>query len=210
MIFLLKKLVKVMNKFWIVLNHTYFSRLKSKAFIVSTIITLLFIVAMANIQSIIKVFSGGDETDQVIVIDESDELFTPLQSSISQVDEDIELIEYEKTEDEGKAAVEGEEFDALLVLKMDEHNLPKATYYENNASESFLEYTLEQQLHQIKTALAAEQAGFDEATLESIYEQVTFEKIALDEETKTDEELSQARGIVYVMLFVLYMAVIIY
>src|SRR5699024_8755583 len=72
------------------------------------------------------------------------------------------------------------------------------------------EYTLEQQLQQVKTTIAAEQAGFDEATLESIYEQVTFEKIALDEETKTDEELSQARGIVYVMLFVLYMAVIIY
>src|SRR5699024_1040291 len=56
----------------------------------------------------------------------------------------------------------------------------------------------------------AEQAGFDEATLESINEQVAFEKVALDEGTKTEEELNQARGIVYVMLFVLYMAVIIY
>ena len=199
-----------MSKFWIVLSHTYFSRLKSKAFIITTLIVLLFIVGAANIESIIQLFSGEHKADQVIVIDESDELFEPLQTSIAQVDEDIELILYEKSEEEGKTDVQDDEFDALLVLKMDENDLPTATYYENNASWSFIESTLEQQLQQIKTAIAAEQAGFDEATLESINEQVAFEKVALDEGTKTEEELNQARGIVYVMLFVLYMAVIIY
>lgn len=199
-----------MNKFWIVLSHTYFSRLKSKAFIISTLIILLFLVGVANIQSIIKMFTGGDDTDQVIVIDESGELYTPLQIGISHVDEDIELTLYEKSVEQGKTAVQEDEYDALLVLALDENSLPIATYYENNASFSFIESTLEQQLQQVKTTIAAEQAGFDEATLESIYEQVAFEKIALDEGTKTDEELNQARGIVYIMLFVLYMAVIIY
>lgn len=199
-----------MNKFWIVLSHTYFSRLKSKAFIISTLIILLFLVGVANIQSIIEMFTGGDDTDQVIVIDESGELYTPLQIGISHVDEDIELTLYEKSVEQGKTAVQEDEYDALLVLALDENSLPIATYYENNASFSFIESTLEQQLQQVKTTIAAEQAGFDEATLESIYEQVAFEKITLDEGTKTDEELNQARGIVYIMLFVLYMAVIIY
>src|SRR5690625_4038460 len=198
-----------MNKFWTVLGHTYFSKLKSKAFIISTIITLVFIAAVANIQSIVDLFSGGDKTDQVIVIDESDEIFTPLQSSVAQVDENIELILYEKSVEEGKTAVQGEEYEALIVLNM-EDNVPTATYYENKASGSSVEMTLEQQLQQIKTAIATEQAGIDEATLAAIYEEVQFEKIALDEGTKTDEELNQARGIVYIMLFVLYMAVIIY
>src|SRR5690625_1501929 len=113
-----------MNKFWIVLSHTYFSRLKSKSFIISTLITLLFLVGFANIQSIIQFFSGEDEADQVIVIDESNELVTPLQTSVSQVDENIELITYTESEEEGKTAVQDEEFNALLVLKMDENNLP--------------------------------------------------------------------------------------
>lgn len=199
-----------MNKFWIILSHTYFSRLKSKAFIISTVITLLFLVGFANIQSIIQLFSGGDETDQVIVIDESDELFAPLQTSVSEMDENIELIAYTKSEEEGKTAVQEEEFNALLVLKMDEKNLPTATYYEKNASGSSIEFTIEQQLQQIKTAIATEQAGIDEAILQAIYEEVHFEKIALDEAAKTDEELNQARGIVYIMLFVLYMAVVVY
>src|SRR5690625_1196543 len=169
-----------MNKFWIVLSHTYFSRLKSKAFIISTLIILLLLVGVANIQSIIQMFTS-DDMDQVIVIDESGELFTPLQIGVSHVDEDIELILYEKSEEEGKTSVQEDEFDALLVLELDEKNLPIATYYENNASWSFIESTLEQQLQQIKTAVAAEQAGFDEATLESINEQVAFEKVALED-----------------------------
>lgn len=199
-----------MNKFWIVLGHTYFSRLKSKAFIISTLVVFLFIFGIANIQSIIQLFTGDDELEQVIVIDESGELFAPLETSISQVDEEVELIAYEESEEVGKSAVQNEEYDGLLILELDENNLPIATYYENNAAESSLQYTIEQQLQQVKIAIATEQAGVDETTLASIYEEMPFEKIALDEATKTDEELNQARGIVYIMLFVLYMAVIIY
>src|SRR5699024_11127574 len=39
---------------------------------------------------------------------------------------------------------------------------------------------------------------------------ISFQTKALDKDAKTDEELSQARGIVYIMLFVLYIAVIMY
>src|SRR5690625_699404 len=41
-------------------------------------------------------------------------------------------------------------------------------------------------------------------------EPVNLEKLAVDESAKTEEELNIARGIVYVMIFILYMAVIIY
>src|SRR5690625_5514468 len=69
---------------------------------------------------------------------------------------------------------------------------------------------IERQLQQIKTSIVTEQAGIDEMLLSEIYSEVPFETIALDEAAKTDEELSEARGLIYIMLFVLYMAVIIY
>ena len=65
-------------------------------------------------------------------------------------------------------------------------------------------------MQQLKVAITTEQGGVDEATLMDINEPISFEKVALDEAAKTDEELNQARVIVYIMLFVLYMAVIIY
>ena len=46
--------------------------------------------------------------------------------------------------------------------------------------------------------------------LQKLYEPVSFEKIALEENAKTEEELNQARGLVYVLLFIIYFAVIMY
>src|SRR5699024_12426991 len=47
-------------------------------------------------------------------------------------------------------------------------------------------------------------------TLENIYADMTFEHVALDESAKTEEELNSTRGIIYVMLFVLYITVLLY
>src|SRR5690625_3744780 len=199
-----------MNKFFIVLAHTYFSRIKTKSFLISTGIILLFITAFANMETIIGLFDRDDE-EQVIVIDETGELFTALEESLVLAEEEeLTLILYEDSEDAGKEAVQEGEYEGLLTVAYDDEQLPTATYYENNAVESWNQMFFEQQLQQIKVALATEQAGVDEETLAAIYEPIVFEKISLDESAKTDEELDATRGIVYVMLFVLYMAVIIY
>ncbi|RFA35220.1 hypothetical protein CAI16_08910 [Virgibacillus dokdonensis] len=198
-----------MNKFWIILGHTYTTRVKSKSFIITTLITLVFIFALTNIKTIIDVFSDG-EKDQIAVIDETDELFKPLAENVEQTNEDIELTLYEDTEEKAKQAVEEEEYAALILLSKNEKQLPEATYYANSISESSLQTTLEQQLQQLKTMYATEQAGVDPATLAMINEPVVFDTIALDESAKTEEELNQARGIVYIMLFLLYMTVIMY
>ncbi|MBP1968970.1 ABC-2 type transport system permease protein [Virgibacillus natechei] len=198
-----------MNKFWIILSHTFMTRVKSKAFLISTIITLLFIAGVANIQTIMDAFSD-DGSDQIAVIDESDELFDPLSQSVEQSDENMELVLFDGSEEEAKTAVQEEEYQALLVLALNENQLPESTYYADDISGAGVQTVIEQQLQQLKVALATQQAGIDAATLEQIYAPVTFEPIALDETAKTSEELNQTRGIVYIMLFVLYMAIIIY
>src|SRR5699024_2520789 len=198
-----------MNKFFVVLSHTYLSRLKAKSFLISTGIILLLITAFANLETIIDFFAS-DEDEQVIVIDETNELFTLVEEGLQAAEEEVKLVLYEADEATGKEAVQAGDFDGILTISYDENQLPEAKFYENSAVESWNQSTLQQQLQQIKIALATEQAGVDEATLESIYEPISFAKISLDESAKTDEELDAARGIVYVMLFVLYMAVLFY
>lgn len=199
-----------MNKFWIVLGHTYFSKLKAKSFIITTVIALIVMVGIANVDNIIDLFSGDEDGKKVAVVDESGQLFAPLEESIKAADSSIQLVHFEDTMEAGKKAVQDEEFEGLLKLDVNDQSMIEATYYENEAAQSSTQTVLEQQLQQIKIALATEQAGIDEATLAAIYAEIPFEKIALDETAKTDEELNEARGIVYVMLFVLYMAVLLY
>ncbi|MCM2676017.1 hypothetical protein [Alkalicoccobacillus plakortidis] len=57
-----------MNNFWTVTLHTLSNRLKTKAFIITTLITIVFIAGAINIDRIFDAFSGGDEGPQTIVV----------------------------------------------------------------------------------------------------------------------------------------------
>lgn len=191
------------------MSHTYVSKIKSKSFIISTLIALIFIVGLVNIQSIIDYFAD-DEKEKIAVIDSSGVMVDSYAQSVETADEDMEVIPFDGSESEAKDAVLDEEFDALVVIDVNEKQLPEATYFANSISNTSKAEFLEQQLQQLKIAIATEQSGIDQTQLAEIYEPVNFEAIALDESSKTEEELNQARGIVYIMLFVLYMAVISY
>ncbi|MUK90069.1 ABC transporter permease [Ornithinibacillus sp. L9] len=198
-----------MNKFWIILSHTYMTRLKTKSFYISTAIILLFIIGMANFQTIVDIFSSDDK-DTIAVIDKSDVLFDSLQESVSNSNEDVEIVSVDESEGVIKESVREGIYKALVVLELNEDQVPEATYYSNTITETAVQMVLEQQLQQLKIAMATQAAGIDQATITEIYEPITFQRIALNESAKTDEELNQARGIVYIMLFLLYIAVLMY
>ncbi|HLR66558.1 ABC transporter permease [Virgibacillus alimentarius] len=198
-----------MNKFWIILSHTYMSRVKTKSFLIGTLITLLLIFGISNIQSIIDMFSDNS-SKKIAVMDDSEKLFKPLESNISTVDDTVGLKLFTGSEDEAKEAVQEEEYEAFVKLSLSDNQMPEAHYYADNITNSDTQMLIEQQLQQVKVSMATEQAGIDQATLQNINAPVTFQTKALDKDAKTDEELSQARGIVYIMLFVLYIAVIMY
>ncbi|SDM00941.1 ABC transporter permease [Sediminibacillus halophilus] len=198
-----------MSKFWIVLSHTYMTRFKTKSFLITNIIALLVIVGLANINSIIDLFDS-EKDRQVAVLDETGDIFAPLKESVENTASDVTLEQYEGTAEEAKQAVEEEEYEAFLSISYGEQNLPQASYYANQIASSELSNTLEQQLQQIKVAMATNNAGIDQSQLEEIYQPVAFEAVALKESAKTEEELSEARGLVYIILFLLYISVITY
>ena len=198
-----------MNKFFLVLGHTYWSRLKSKAFIITTAILLLLVLAVANIDSIIKLFESDKDASEVIVVNDSTLIYSGLVDSLKDNDA-INLTEYKEGLEEGKKAVKNEDYDALLVIDEDAKSLPDITYYAKSIAGDEVQSVLESNLQVIKDSILIEQAGIDEDTLLEMNQPVKIEKLALDESAKTDEELNIARGIVYIMIFILYMAVLIY
>ncbi|WP_132371444.1 ABC transporter permease [Melghiribacillus thermohalophilus] len=199
-----------MNKFFIILKHTYFSQLKSKSFIIMTVISLIFIVGLANIQNIVELFTGDDRTEQLAVIDETGEIAAPLINTMESLDEDLELKLFEGSLDEGKELVQSGDYLALITIETDEEMLPKASYYALDLSNNRITNQLEQALSQIKTGIITEQEGLDQEVINKMFTPVPIERIALKENAKTEEELNQARGLVYFMIFLIYFAVIMY
>ncbi|MBC5636616.1 ABC transporter permease [Ornithinibacillus sp. BX22] len=196
-----------MNKFWIMTTHTYLSKLKTKVFFISTALILAFLVLLVNFESIILTFAGEDE-DKIAVLDESGELFDLM--IIQENNDELILEPFIQSLEEGKALVSDGSYDALITLDLNQEGLPEATFYAKNMSDSQLQTKVQQQLQQLKTTLATAQLGIDQVAINEVFSPIAMDTVALNESGKSAEEMNQARGIVYVMLILLYIGVIMY
>lgn len=199
-----------MNNFFIILFHTYLSKLKTKSFLVTTIITAVIMLALTNMTNIIDFFNNDGSVDKIAVIDETGQLFTPLKEQIKAVDKEIVLEEYDGNADQARKEVEEGSFKGLLELTLNNEGLPSAAYRAMSIADSSIPADLQASLQQIKTMMASTQINIAPDQLEKLYSPVEFKKMALEEDAKTEEELNQARGLVYVLLFIIYFAVIMY
>lgn len=198
-----------MNNFMTILLHTYLSKLKTKSFIATTLITVVIVAGLANLSGIIDYFNKDDE-ERVAVIDETGVLLTPLQEQMDALNNKITLIEYKGSEAEGETAVKDGDYKGLLLLSFSTDELPEAAYKARSIADSAIPSELQGGLQQLKTQMAATQINLSPEQLSNLYEPVPFDKTALEENAKTEEELNQARGLVYVLLFIIYFAVILY
>lgn len=188
-------------------THTYLSKLKTKVFFISTALILAFLVLLVNFESIILTFAGDDE-DNIAVLDETGELFDLM---IMHEDNDGLILEpFTQSLEEGKASVIEGNYDALITLDLNEEGLPEAAFYAKNMSDSQLQTKVQQQLQQLKTALATAQLGIDQVAIQEVFSPIAMDTVALDESGKSADEMNQARGIVYMMLILLYIGVIMY
>lgn len=198
-----------MNKFWIILFHTYISKLKTKSFIITTIITALIVFGLSNIQTIIEKFDQ-DEVKQVAVLTESDELFQAYEQSLTAMSSSIVIEKMDGTEEQAEERVTSEEITGYLMLTETSEGLPQGSYKALSITDSAVTDQLEQALQQLKVTIATTKAGLSPEQINELYAPVQFDKVALEEHAKSEEELNQARGLVYVLLFVIYFAVIMY
>jgi ABC-2 type transport system permease protein len=199
-----------MNKFWIILFHTYLNKLKTKSFLITTLLTVVITLGLTNMNSIIEVFDKGGDKEKVAVLDETGQLYAPLKEQMSALNKNLQLTEFDGTEKEAEKAVEEGEYAGFVQLRYDAEQLPEATFKAMSVADSSLYADLQAGLQQMKTMVAASKINLTGEQLQQLYEPVSFEKIALEENAKTEEELDQARGLVYVLLFVIYFAVIMY
>jgi len=199
-----------MNSFWIILFHTYLNKLKTKSFLVTTLLTIAIVLAITNINNIIDLFDKNGGKEKVAVMDQSGQLYAPYKQQVKSVNKDIQLTFYNGSDEQAENLVKKGEFAGVIQLSLNEQKLPKATYKAKSIADSSLYTDLLTGLQQLKTSFAAAQINLAPDQLQKLYEPVSFKKFALEKNAKTEAELNQARGLVYVLLFVIYFAVIMY
>lgn len=202
-----------MNKFWIVLSHSFMTRFKSKSFIITTAIFLLFIIGIGNVDRIIGLFDS-DDVDQVAVIDETGELYQALVEQNEFLEANYELVDYDGSLEDAEEEVLSGVFEGVLQIEPDSDLYFSAVYYTDQLTDQSIQYQLMGNLQQIKDARAMTDQGIEQSVLEAIYQPITFETIAIEladgTTARTEEEIGVARGLVYMMIIILYMAVLMY
>ncbi|MED3780181.1 ABC transporter permease [Heyndrickxia sporothermodurans] len=199
-----------MNRFGIMLSHAYMSKLKSKSFIITTVIMLIGVLILGNMNRIIDLFSGGDTKDKIAVIDESSTVFDPLQQQLKSINKDIQLIKVDKSEADLQKAVNNKKYKAYLIISLDQSQLPKAVYKAPTLTNTELSGQLAQALQTVKASMAAAQLNLSADKLALLNSPVAFKEVSLENNAKSAEELAQARGLVYILLFAIYFSVIFY
>ncbi|QOS88959.1 MULTISPECIES: ABC transporter permease [Bacillales] len=198
-----------MNNFWIVLSHTYLSKLKTKSFIISTIIMMALILVLTNISNLIDKFDSDDQ-EKVAVIDNTEgSLFDSYKKAVAGVNDDLSIISA-KDEKEAEEMVSADDIVGYLLIEKDETVGFKGTYKANQISDSAVSNDLLLALTQLKGQITAKELNLTEQQIAQLNTPPEFDTIALAKNAKTEEDLNQARGLVYVLLFVIYFGVLMY
>ncbi|RCX28253.1 MULTISPECIES: ABC transporter permease [Bacillus amyloliquefaciens group] len=201
-----------MNKFWIMLFHTYKNKIATKSFIISTAITVLLVLAVTNLQSIISVFQSDDGKQQIAVIDETGGLYTAFakQLKAADTDNDLQAMETKESEKDAVKRVKDGEWDGLFIIRQDQKGTITGAYKALTISDESAYKLLKQALTQTKTAVETAKLGISAEKVSSLYTPPEVSKDALEKGAKSEEELGQVMGLVYIMLFVIYFSVIMY
>lgn len=196
-----------MNKFWIVLFHTYFTKLKTKSFLITTAIMLVLVLGLANMTKIIELF--GDSKQTIGVIDQTNSVLKPFKVGVESIDSNVK-IKALNSEKEAKNLLSTDTLSGYLIIERDEQELLKGIYKANTLTDTTISTELSGVLSQLKAKLVANQLNLSEKQILVLNTPAPFETVAFEKNAKTEEELSAARGLVYIILFVIYFSVLMY
>lgn len=204
-----------MREFMIIFKQAFMTKAKTKSFIITTSIMIAAVFLFANMEKIIdtvKSVTGGDSDSAEVlqVLDESGVLADRLKMQFESNESDVKVELSSKSEKELTKEVKEGEIDSFVTLALDNTNTIQANYVSMSAMEFNLPMMLQEALRSIQTEMKAEELSLSGDQVQTLFAPIQFEQQSVSPSAKSEEELSQARGLVYVLMFLIYFAVIVY
>ncbi|MFC5470216.1 ABC transporter permease [Cohnella suwonensis] len=206
------------NGLWTVLGFTIRNKIRSKAFIIMTIVLAVLLVVAGNLPVLIDKLGGGDKATKVGYLESRQpEIVASLKAYYSVLPEpDVELVSIAGTEQELKDALENGDIGGFITFEnipeVPQGYFPAATYNAKSAFSGGTSSSLSGALQKVKTDAIIKDAGLTDDQKQQLYAPVKLDtqKVSFtNEKGKTEEEQGMAVGLTYVMIILLFMAVMI-
>lgn len=172
-------------------------KIHTKWFMIANILLAFVVIAVMNIDSVIKLFGGDfDEKMSVYVIDETGASFEVLKSQIESLEVslmgeeentyDIKL--YDKDLETAKKELEEDNNAVVITLKSDELLTIDASLISQSYIDTIDYQVLYQAIQNTKTTIAMASSSISMDELNQIYAPIEIERVILDENKKSENE----------------------
>ena len=195
------------NKTSIIISREYSERVKTKSFIITTILVPVLMLALSVLPTLIIVFAGSGETKTVAVIDDSGLILQNLTDN-----EEVRYIAAEGTQEELLSA---DEIYGLLVIDRNIVKRPSGVkLLTPNASSLAVENNITSQMEKIIETEKLKSYDIDnlDQILDNVKTSVTLQTLRTDENGEEGESQSAAisSAIGTLLNFLLYMFLVLY
>ncbi|WP_214760419.1 ABC transporter permease [Exiguobacterium sp. s146] len=179
-------------------SFTLRSKLRSKAFLISTLLTILFIFGFTNIDRLLANFEDTDQAQAILVTDNNE--LTTLMQSLGYEDIESSAI----TESEARAGLDNGDYEIVAFIEGDSARVL------SERPEPDFTTVLQTALREVRNAELIEASNIDPTVLAALNEPVTVEESYLGRGGENSDELFSSFAFVYVMLMLLYVSIITY
>lgn len=187
------------SKLWFLTKVSLTRKVKTKAFLIVNILLAVGLVALFNIDSIIKAFGGDfDEPYKVSIVDNTNVSYEIISKQITETSksvfgDDDETFKIKKSE-KGKALKEVKKDGKAILLEIDPD--PDKVIKVTLTTEGYLDTLPYQIIYQAvsssKTSIAVANSNINPEELNKILASIEIERVILDETKTTDDENMEA------------------
>ena len=197
-----------MNKITIIARSEYLRRVKSKGFLIATVLAPVALLALVGVSVWVGVLTQESGAKSVAVLDRTDRLGPALMERLPA---NYSAAIADVPEDSLRARVQREELDGFFVLpegllRGDE----EASFYSTGGGGFSAQFRLEEAVGDVVRRARLEAAGASVEVLDAAEEAVGVRMVALTDEGEAEDTTWLFAGLGYAMGFIIYIAMFVY
>ncbi|MFK7681876.1 ABC transporter permease [Priestia megaterium] len=201
-----------MNNFWTVFRSNYKSKLKTKSFIITTLLISVLIIGFINIDKIFNLFKE-DEKSILIVTDEH-QLFNTISQSYKKVDNSDHTHKFKEVKDEREAQkeVKNDKVEYALILKISKDGSLTSTYLTNKDVDEDELVTIQTILSQIKSVNTAQELKLSPKDFEKLTTPINVQTKVISSKLKDkdNEHKGSTTIVINAFMFLNYILILVY
>lgn len=215
-----KKGINTVNKFWTIFKREYLTRVKTKGFIISTLLAPLFLLVLSIGPGLLMSLKS-EKVKHISVIDLSgivfSELITVLDDSVESGERLYQFTQIETNErnlDSVKTAlrmdVDKNQLDGFVVIPADVTEKNESEYYSKNVSNFDFNRQLRSSISGIIRDYRLQQSNLDPELIASLTKWIDLRTFRVSKGGAEKEDIGLSFAVTFIMVFFLYFALIMY